>query len=474
MAREQLTDPMILILLVAAVLSALLQEWAEAGIIFAIVVVNAVIGIVQERKAQSSLEALRSMSAPEGAVVRDGMEMVVPARDLVPGDLVQLGDGGMGPPTCDSSGRPGCAWRKPRSRASRCPSEGRLRRGSARRAAGETGRTWRSPPPSSPAGRAGRASWWPRAWEPRSGTSPACWKATRSWTTPIKRKLASFGKILTIVGVAAALAVLAVGLAYYGRPFCSLLLLAVSLAISVIPEPARHRHHHHGAGRAAHGPPRALVRRLPAVETLGGATVICTDKTGTLTENRMSVVRVSLGPDLDRDRRSSLAEALEGAPRPVRLPRIRRRAVQRRRVRARRGGRAGAQAFIGDPTEGRCWCWRATTASTRPRCARPTRAWPAPLRLRPQAHVHRARARRRIVAAVKGADRFAAARCAFIMDENGPRPMTDEDRARAWPWRNGSRTRRCACWHSPPAPLPGVPGASGTSNAISCSSASSA
>ena len=92
MAREQLTDPMILILLVAAVLSALLQEWAEAGIIFAIVVVNAVIGIVQERKAQSSLEALRSMSAPEARVVRDGVEMVVPARDLV-----QLGDGSMAP-----------------------------------------------------------------------------------------------------------------------------------------------------------------------------------------------------------------------------------------------------------------------------------------------------------------------------------------------------------------------------------------
>ena len=97
MAREQLTDPMILILLVAAVLSALLQEWAEAGIIFAIVMVNAVIGIVQERKAQSSLEALRSMSAPEARVVRDGVEMVVPARDLVPGDLVQLGDGSMAP-----------------------------------------------------------------------------------------------------------------------------------------------------------------------------------------------------------------------------------------------------------------------------------------------------------------------------------------------------------------------------------------
>ena len=81
MAREQLTDPMILILLVAAVLSALLQEWAEAGIIFAIVMVNAVIGIVQERKAQSSLEALRSMSAPEARSMEASLQSRPPCSD---------------------------------------------------------------------------------------------------------------------------------------------------------------------------------------------------------------------------------------------------------------------------------------------------------------------------------------------------------------------------------------------------------
>ncbi len=231
MVREQLTDPMILILLVAAVLSALLQEWAEAGIIFAIVVVNAVIGIVQERKAQSSLEALRSMSAPEARVVRDGME-ILPARDLVPGDLVQLGDGSMAPADLRLSRRRGCACRKPRSRASRCPPRRTPGGGLPGAPLGDRS-NMASPPPSSRAG--GRASWWPRAWEPRSGTSPACWKGDEELDTPIKRKLASFGKLLTIVGVAAALAVLAVGLAY-GRPFAPLLLLAVSLAISVIPE----------------------------------------------------------------------------------------------------------------------------------------------------------------------------------------------------------------------------------------------
>ena len=97
MVREQLGDPMVLILVVAAVLSALLREWAEAGIIFAIVVVNAVIGIVQERKAQSSLEALRSLSAPTARVVRGGAEEILPARELVVGDLVMLDDGSMVP-----------------------------------------------------------------------------------------------------------------------------------------------------------------------------------------------------------------------------------------------------------------------------------------------------------------------------------------------------------------------------------------
>ena len=97
MLKEQIFDPMVLILISAALLSAILREWTEAIVIFTIVVMNAVIGIVQERKAQSSMEALRSMSAPTAQVIRQGEESLVPAGELVPGDIVFLRDGDIVP-----------------------------------------------------------------------------------------------------------------------------------------------------------------------------------------------------------------------------------------------------------------------------------------------------------------------------------------------------------------------------------------
>ena len=97
MLKAQIIDPMVLILIGAAAFSAILQEWTEAAVIFIIVIVNAVIGIVQEKKAQSSLEALRNMSAPTARVLRQGEESVIPASELVVGDIVMLGDGDMVP-----------------------------------------------------------------------------------------------------------------------------------------------------------------------------------------------------------------------------------------------------------------------------------------------------------------------------------------------------------------------------------------
>ena len=97
MIKEQIIDPMILILIGAAALSAVLREWTEAAVIFTIVIVNAVIGIAQEKKAQSSLEALKKMSAPTARVMRQGEESVIPAAEIVPGDVVFLSDGDMVP-----------------------------------------------------------------------------------------------------------------------------------------------------------------------------------------------------------------------------------------------------------------------------------------------------------------------------------------------------------------------------------------
>ena len=214
----------------------------------------------------------------------------MPARDLVPGDLVQLGDGSMAPADLRLVEAAGLRMQEAALTGESVPVE-------------KDASTVVLP--GAPLGdrsnmafataivTAGRGAGIVVAtgMGTEVGHIAGMLEGDEELDTPIKRKLASFGKILTIVGVAAALAVLAVGLAY-GRPFAPLLLLAVSLAISVIPEslPAT------ATITMALGVQRmarheALVRRLPAVETLGGATVICTDKTGTLTEN-LSLIHI--------------------------------------------------------------------------------------------------------------------------------------------------------------------------------------
>ena len=457
MVREQLGDPMVLILVVAAVLSALLREWAEAGIIFAIVVVNAVIGIVQERKAQSSLEALRSLSAPTARVVRGGAEEILPARELVVGDLVMLDDGGMVPADLRLLDTASLRMQEASLTGESVPSE---KDADAAVAPGAPlgDRSTMAFATSIVTGGRGRGVVTATGMGTEVGQIAGLLEGDEELDTPLKRKLASFGKLLTIVGVAAALAVVAIGLAY-GRPFVPLLLLAVSLAISVIPEslPATATIVMAlGVQRMARH--QALVRRLPAVETLGGATVICTDKTGTLTENRMSVVRVALGPDLDRGTAQEPAAALaahpalfgdlafvaalcndasfaEGEAAPG--------AAGSGDAEGERGpadggrppaadGAAAPDAVIGDPTEGALLVMArdigvepATLRASYPRLAER----PFDSDRKRMATVHERDGQ--VVAAVKGALDGLLPRCAFVMDDDGPRPITDDDRAHA-------------------------------------------
>ena len=384
MTREQLTDPMILILLVAAVLSALLQEWAEAGIIFAIVVVNAVIGIVQERKAQSSLEALKSMSAPEARVVRDGVEMVVPARDLVPGDLVQLGDGSMAPADLRLVEAAGLRMQEAALTGESVPVE---KDASAVVLPGAPLGDRTNMAFATAIVTAGRGAGIVVAtgMGTEVGHIAGMLEGDDELDTPIKRKLASFGKILTIVGVAAALAVLAIGLAY-GRPFAPLLLLAVSLAISVIPE------------------------SLPATAT----------------------ITMALGPDLDRDEALEPAAALEEHPDLFGYLAFTAVLCNDAAFAADDADAPGAPVFIGDPTEGALLVLARDNGidplalrASYPRLAE--RPFDSDRKRMSTVHERDGET----VVAVKGALDSLLPRCAFIMDGSGARPMTDEDRARA-------------------------------------------
>lgn len=313
MLKAQIVDPMVLILIGAAVFSAVLQEWTEAAVIFTIVVINAVIGIVQEKKAQSSLEALRNMSAPTARVLRQGEESIVPASELVVGDVVLLGDGDM------------------------VPADMRLI-DSANLKVQEASLTGESVPSEKDADELlpedcvlgdrsnmvytsaivtyGRATGVVVAtgMDTEVGNIAGMLDNQDELDTPLKRKLNAVGKTLTVVGLIVCVLIFIIG-ALYQRPLIPQFLVAISLAISIIPEglPATATIVM-ALGVQRMAKKNALIRKLPAVETLGSATVICSDKTGTLTLNKMTVTHIAVNGDFETGRATLVNSAAELHP----------------------------------------------------------------------------------------------------------------------------------------------------------------
>lgn len=313
MLLAQITDPMVLILIGASGLSALLQEWTEASVIAAIVVINAVIGIVQEKKAESSLAALRSMSAPSAWVIREGEESVIPASELVVGDIVILEDGSMVPADMrliDSSNlkvqeasltgesvpvEKDCGGILPEDcvlgdRSNMVYTSSIVIYGRGVGVVTETGMNT------------------------EVGSIAGMLEDQDDMDTPLKRKLNAVGKTLTIAGLIVCVLIFAIG-ALYQRPLVPQFLVAISLAISIIPEglPAT------ATIVMALGVQRmakrnALIRKLPAVETLGSATVICSDKTGTLTLNKMTVTDIAVNGDFEQGKTTPVSNGAEEHP----------------------------------------------------------------------------------------------------------------------------------------------------------------
>ncbi|MFN5755942.1 MAG: cation-translocating P-type ATPase [Planctomycetia bacterium] len=294
---RQFADLVIWILLVAAVIAGAMGDWADTAAIAAIVLVNALIGFLQEERALKALAALERMSAPLAKVVRDGAVRAIPARDLVPGDLVELDAGDHVP--ADARIRDGYGLRLQESSLT-----------------GESTPVEKEPVERLPAATplADRRSMVHAGTIVAAGRAVAIVVATGMETelgriagmlaratpeaTPLQRRLAELGRILIVVCLAIVGIIFALELARGGGPaalwrsggLADVLLRAVSLAVAAVPE---------GLPAVvtlvlAIGLQRmvarnALVRRLPSVETLGSVTVICSDKTGTLTRNEMTV-----------------------------------------------------------------------------------------------------------------------------------------------------------------------------------------
>ena len=313
MLWSQITDPMVLILIGAAIFSAVLGEWTEAGVIFTIVVLNALIGIVQEKKAQSSLEALKNMSAPTARVLREDEESIVPASELVTGDIVFLSDGDMVPADLRLIDSANLKVQEASLTGESVPSEKDADALFPERCAlGDRGNMAYT----SSIVTYGRATGVVVAtgMNTEVGNIAGMLDSQDETDTPLKRKLGAVGKTLIIIGVIVCVLIFAIG-AVYHRPLIPQFLVAISLAISIIPEglPAT------ATIVMALGVQRmakrnALIRKLPAVETLGSATVICSDKTGTLTLNQMTVTQVAVNGDFEAGQAVFAGAAAEAHP----------------------------------------------------------------------------------------------------------------------------------------------------------------
>ncbi|MCI6189034.1 MAG: calcium-translocating P-type ATPase, PMCA-type [Clostridium sp.] len=293
MLWEQLSDTMVLILIGAAILSIFLDEWTEAIVILVIVCLNAIIGIIEEKKASNALEALRDMSAPTARVIRQGEESTIPASTLVPGDIVYLEDGSIVPADIRLIKSSNLKIQEASLTGESVPSEKDFENILSENATlGD--RTNMAYTSSIVMYGNGLGVVVATGMNTEVGHIAKMLDKQDEFDTPLKQKLSSVGKTLSIVGVIVCILIFGIGY-FYGRPLIPLLMTAISLAISIIPEglPATATIVM-ALGVQRMAKQNALVKKLPAVETLGSASVICCDKTGTLTLNKMTVTEIAV------------------------------------------------------------------------------------------------------------------------------------------------------------------------------------
>jgi Ca2+-transporting ATPase len=286
---EQLTATMVLILIAAAVVAGLLGDYKNTISILAIVALYALLGFSQEYRAEKAIAALKKMSVPNVRVLRDGNLQEVPAHDLVPGDVIQLETGNVLPADLRLLEAVNLRIQEAALTGESEPIEKHTAALSGedlplgdRRNMGYMGTIVTQ-------GR-GLALVIATGMQTELGKIAELIQQVKQENTPLQRRLDALGKHLALIGVGIAALIFVLGL-MRGDELRHMLLTAVSVAVAIVPEglPAV------VTVTLALGAQRmlqrnALIRKLPAVETLGSVTVICSDKTGTLTENRMTVV----------------------------------------------------------------------------------------------------------------------------------------------------------------------------------------
>jgi len=287
----QFSSLIIWVLIGAAIISGLLQEWIDTAAILAIVLLNAVLGFVQEYKAERSLAALKRLSITTARVIRAGMLRMIPARELVPGDLIWVEAGDHVPADARLVYQTGLRTQEATLTGESTPVDktDETLRSKTLTLADQANMVFMG---TTVAAGKGRAVVVATGLNTELGRIASLMRRAGLEETPLQRRLEQLGHALLYLSVGIVGVVFLLGL-WRGEPLVEMFLTAVSLAVAAIPEGlpavvtitlalgvtrmvARH----------------ALIRRLPAVETLGSTTVICTDKTGTLTKNEMTVTRL--------------------------------------------------------------------------------------------------------------------------------------------------------------------------------------
>lgn len=308
---DQFKDAMILILIAAAIISFVVvcaeKNWGELFepvLIILIVILNAVMGVYQEGKAEKALDALKNMSAPHARVIRDNEEKIIDAAELVPGDIIKLEAGDFVPADARLLHSAGLKSEESALTGESVPSE-KDYLAEVKEDAPLGDRYNMVYSGCSIAYGTATAVVTAIGMDTEMGKIASLLDNEEESQTPLQQKLTQLGKVLGIVALAACAIIFVVGLAN-GIPVLEIFMTAVSLAVSAIPEglPAIVTIVLSiGVQRMVKR--NALIRKLPAVETLGGASVICSDKTGTLTQNRMTLTKAYADGYLDSEKIST-------------------------------------------------------------------------------------------------------------------------------------------------------------------------
>ena len=405
----QLRDPMILVLLAAAALSFFAgggQDWLDTAIILLIVVFNTVISVSQEDNARKALEALEKLAAPRARVLREGVERRLESTHLVPGDILLLEAGDYVPADGRILWAAGLQTDESAMTGESLPVHKRAGDGL---------------PPDTPLAErknmviggtvvtGGRAKVVVTAtgMQTEMGKIAGLLLRQGQGETPLQRKMKEVSRVLSLVCVGVCAVMFGVGMLQH-RDILDMFLTAVALAVAAIPEglPAIVTIVLAvGVGRMARR--NAIIKRLPAVETLGCASVICSDKTGTLTKNQMTVLEVWTPAPALRDRALTLGTLCGDA-------------------------QEGPGGYIGAPTETAIAQAAAQAGLEKAALERDMpRRGEAPFdSVRKRMATCHALPNGEALVAVKGAPEAVLARCTHLLGAQGPRPLTDGDRRR--------------------------------------------